>query len=61
MNSLNGFAAQITLFEGSCFFSPYGESYLVPADAGAVWQHKMRISRTAGERALARVDMLIIN
>lgn len=32
-------------------------TYRVPADAWAVWQHRTRISRSAGESAFANEDM----
>ena len=35
----------------------WSNAYRAPADAEPVWQHRMRISRTAGERAFAK-DMV---
>ena len=32
----------------------------VPAEAGEVWQQRILISRTAGEKALANADILLI-
>ncbi len=34
-------------------------THLVPADAAPVWQHRIRISLTAGERALVNDDMVM--
>lgn len=34
-------------------------THLVPADAAPVWQHRMRISLTAGDKALANDDMVV--
>ena len=42
-----------SLKEGIC------ATHLVPAEAAPVWQHRMRISLTAGDKALANDDMVV--
>ena len=36
-------------------------AHRAPADAAPVWQQRMRISLTAGDRALANDDMVVSN
>lgn len=43
----------------ACILAVQGITNRVPAEAGEVWQHRILISRTAGEKALANADILI--
>lgn len=45
---------------GGCIFVMQSLTDRVPAEAGEVWQQKILISRTAGEKAFANADILLM-